>query len=136
MLNCFLGGLGYVFGPMLGTLVPISVGTFVPDWQIPAADLFEPDDRADAVPAQRHIEPRAPLPGRRAEPADLLEISVSPNASAALVAVNNVSFSVREKEILSVIGPNGAGKSTLFNADLVIPAADIGRGAFQGRAHF
>ena len=21
MLNCFLGGLGYVFGPMLGTLV-------------------------------------------------------------------------------------------------------------------
>jgi branched-chain amino acid transport system ATP-binding protein len=31
-----------------------------------------------------------------------------------LVAVNNVSFGVAEKEILSVIGPNGAGKSTLF----------------------
>lgn len=31
-----------------------------------------------------------------------------------LTAVNNVSFDVREKEILSVIGPNGAGKSTLF----------------------
>ena len=31
-----------------------------------------------------------------------------------LVAVNNVSFSVADKEILSVIGPNGAGKSTLF----------------------
>lgn len=31
-----------------------------------------------------------------------------------LIAVNDVSFDVREKEILSVIGPNGAGKSTLF----------------------
>ncbi|MGE0240039.1 MAG: ABC transporter ATP-binding protein [Parvibaculaceae bacterium] len=31
-----------------------------------------------------------------------------------LTAVNNVSFGVGEKEILSVIGPNGAGKSTLF----------------------
>ncbi len=31
-----------------------------------------------------------------------------------LTAVNNVSFGVSEKEILSVIGPNGAGKSTLF----------------------
>lgn len=31
-----------------------------------------------------------------------------------LTAVNDVSFEVRENEILSVIGPNGAGKSTLF----------------------
>jgi len=31
-----------------------------------------------------------------------------------LIAVNDVSFTVAEKQILSVIGPNGAGKSTLF----------------------
>jgi len=31
-----------------------------------------------------------------------------------LTAVNSVSFTVNEHEILSVIGPNGAGKSTLF----------------------
>lgn len=46
--------------------------------------------------------------------ADLLQISGLTKRFGGLVAVNNVSFSVREKEILSVIGPNGAGKSTLF----------------------
>jgi len=40
--------------------------------------------------------------------ADLLEISGLTKRFGGLVAVNNVSFSVREKEILSVIGPNGA----------------------------
>lgn len=46
--------------------------------------------------------------------ADILEISGLTKRFGGLVAVNDVSFSVREREILSVIGPNGAGKSTLF----------------------
>ena len=46
--------------------------------------------------------------------ADIVEIKGLTKRFGGLVAVNQVSFSVREKEILSVIGPNGAGKSTLF----------------------
>jgi len=45
---------------------------------------------------------------------DLLVAEGVEKRFGGLVAVNDVSFSVREKEILSVIGPNGAGKSTLF----------------------
>ncbi len=44
----------------------------------------------------------------------ILQIRDLTRRFGGLTAVNNVSFEVREKEILSVIGPNGAGKSTLF----------------------
>jgi len=45
---------------------------------------------------------------------ELLTISGLSKRFGGLVAVNDVSFAVQEREILSVIGPNGAGKSTLF----------------------
>ncbi|HZP99243.1 MAG TPA: ABC transporter ATP-binding protein [Reyranella sp.] len=46
--------------------------------------------------------------------AELIEVSGLTRRFGGLVAVNDVSFAVREREILSIIGPNGAGKSTLF----------------------
>lgn len=44
----------------------------------------------------------------------ILEVKGLTKKFGGLTAVNEVSFSVNEGEILSVIGPNGAGKSTLF----------------------
>lgn len=44
----------------------------------------------------------------------ILEVKGLSKKFGGLTAVNEVSFTVNEGEILSVIGPNGAGKSTLF----------------------
>lgn len=44
----------------------------------------------------------------------ILDVKGLTKRFGGLTAVNNVSFGVKEREILSVIGPNGAGKSTLF----------------------
>jgi branched-chain amino acid transport system ATP-binding protein len=49
------------------------------------------------------------------------------------IAVNNVSFAVKEGEILGLIGPNGSGKSTIFNmlSGTLVPTA--GSILFAGR---
>lgn len=51
-----------------------------------------------------------------------------------MVAVNNVSFDVEEREIVGIAGPNGAGKSTLFNLITRIPfGPDDGAIQFRGQ---
>ncbi|QBR40405.1 ATP-binding cassette domain-containing protein [Kerstersia gyiorum] len=59
----------------------------------------------------------AALP-RRSQPEPgsmLLEVDAIRKQFGGLVAVNDVSFSIRAGEIIGLIGPNGAGKSTTFN---------------------
>ncbi len=55
------------------------------------------------------------MPQPQAEPPPILQVRHLAKTFGGLRAVNDVSFSVDEGQILGVIGPNGAGKSTLIN---------------------
>jgi branched-chain amino acid transport system ATP-binding protein len=50
----------------------------------------------------------------------------------AVKAVNDVSFSAKPGEVLSIIGPNGAGKTTLFNMISGVYRPGRGRVTFDG----
>ena len=49
------------------------------------------------------------------------------------MAVNNVSLTLNQGEIVGLIGPNGAGKSTLFNLMSGVDKPDAGTIRFDGR---
>ena len=62
----------------------------------------------------------------------LLEIRDLTKRFGGVLAIDHLSFEVKEAEILGLIGPNGAGKSTLFNLINGIFPADAGRIVFRG----
>jgi branched-chain amino acid transport system permease protein len=101
--------------------------------------------------ATREVSPQAPTAKAPAMPvAEALGQHKPPAANApvmlavqglsksfgGLKAVQNVSFDVREGEILGIIGPNGAGKTTLFNLLNGIIRADGGSVRFAGEDIF
>lgn len=63
--------------------------------------------------------PAAPAPARAKRPTGtgdvVLEVRNLSRSFGGLKAVQDVSFKLRQNEILGIIGPNGAGKTTLFN---------------------
>ncbi len=137
-----LGGVGSVWGAFTGAalvkltedqlqvLLPKLIGTagsyeiivfgivlvmvlkFAPDGVWPLLERWLPRRRA-----RRALGEAQPLPARdkpqRGEP--LLEAKAVRKAFGGLVAVNDISFTVRAGDIVGLIGPNGAGKSTTFN---------------------
>ena len=62
----------------------------------------------------------------------LIEVENLTKRFGGLLAVNQVSLEVGEREILAIIGPNGAGKSTLLNLLSGLLRPDGGRILFQG----
>ncbi len=50
-----------------------------------------------------------------------------------LLAVNNVTFNIPNKSIVSLIGPNGAGKTTFFNVLTGLYKPSAGKIVYSGR---
>lgn len=63
----------------------------------------------------------------------LLQVSKLTKKFGGLVAVNSISFSAANNEIVSLIGPNGAGKSTTFNLITGVLKATSGEVWFAGK---
>jgi branched-chain amino acid transport system ATP-binding protein len=64
---------------------------------------------------------------------DILVASRCSKVFGGLVAVNDVSFTLPRRSIVSIIGPNGAGKTTFFNMLTGLYKPSTGRIAFDGR---
>ncbi|MDQ7850582.1 MAG: ABC transporter ATP-binding protein [Armatimonadota bacterium] len=64
---------------------------------------------------------------------DVLQLHRLSKHFGGLAAVNDVSFTVGEGEILGLIGPNGAGKTTLFNVVNGYLPPSSGRVRYAGR---
>ncbi|RAI01816.1 branched-chain amino acid ABC transporter ATP-binding protein [Acuticoccus sediminis] len=136
-----IGGIGTIFGPLLGAvlLVPITefargalgaeaIGLhgFVYGVVLMLVVLFLPNGvlglvhRVAGVGTRGRVEPVAPpaiaLAETRPPVGDtVMRIEGLQKHFGGLHVTNDVSFTLREGEILGVIGPNGAGKTTVFN---------------------
>ena len=73
----------------------------------------------------------APAPANGGGP--ILDASNISKVFGGLVAVNDISFTVPQRAIVSLIGPNGAGKTTFFNCMTGLYKPTTGRVHFNGR---
>jgi branched-chain amino acid transport system ATP-binding protein len=63
----------------------------------------------------------------------LLAVTALTKRFGGVIANDDITFDVKEGEILGVIGPNGAGKSTLFDLITGFQQSDGGRIVFRDR---
>ncbi len=88
-------------------------------------------------PGSRKPDTSLTLPPRErplGAPDVLLQIEKARKQFGGVIAVNDVSFDVRAREIVALIGPNGAGKSTTFNLITGVLATTAGRISFLGKS--
>ncbi|PYI68488.1 ABC transporter ATP-binding protein [Arthrobacter livingstonensis] len=88
---------------------------------IPGVDA----DVAEAAAAERDIAVKVGD--------DLIEVKNLTVKFGGLLALDNVSFTIKRGEILGLIGPNGAGKTTCFNAMTGVYKPTSGQVLLEGR---
>ncbi|MCC2097613.1 MAG: ABC transporter ATP-binding protein [Hyphomicrobiales bacterium] len=62
----------------------------------------------------------------------MLKVKNISKSFGSVAAVSDISFDVRENEIVALVGPNGAGKTTSFNMIAGAMAPDRGQVLFRG----
>jgi branched-chain amino acid transport system permease protein len=112
-----IGLHGFVYGVVL-----VLVVLFMPNGIMGVVGrLLEPKRVVGEGDVATDVAPHAPARARAgedsaAEPGDaIMRVRNLDKRFGGLHVTNNVSFTLREGEILGLIGPNGAGKTTLFN---------------------
>jgi branched-chain amino acid transport system permease protein len=117
----FPGIQGVIFGLAIVCVILVAPeGLF---WKIRDLLRRRPAPPAAVIPAATApvnadtvAAPVPPRPARTRGTGDVvLEVRNLSRAFGGLKAVQDVSFKLRQNEILGIIGPNGAGKTTLFN---------------------
>jgi len=160
VLMSILGGTRHWAGPAVGAAVITALmyaftasdyaiaGKAIVGLVLVLVILFMPRGilgrrRDRTAPAAPHAEPATSrreneVPSARAEPAvradapAILEIFDLAKAFAGVQALSNVTFSVRDGEVLGLLGPNGSGKSTLINVVSGHYRPDAGRILYRG----
>ncbi|MFN3613874.1 MAG: branched-chain amino acid ABC transporter ATP-binding protein/permease, partial [Rubrimonas sp.] len=154
-----IGGIGTVFGPLLGAVLLVPITELARGWLGAGAlglhgfvygvvlmlvVLFMPNGVMGLV--QRWLDglsPPAPPPapkvpaqaraaGRPPIGQPVMRVEGLQKRFGGLHVTNNVSFDLREGEILGLIGPNGAGKTTVFNMISGFLKQDQGTVAVRG----
>ncbi|GIM96422.1 ABC transporter ATP-binding protein [Paractinoplanes toevensis] len=102
----------------------------------PHIETPEELDRSDARPVDEPAPTGGSSPSSSAtgDPDLLLEVDHVTLRFGGVVALNDVSFSLRRGEIFGLIGPNGAGKTTCFNAMTGVYQPTSGAIRFQGES--
>jgi branched-chain amino acid transport system permease protein len=114
-----------VFGLILVLVLkyaPEGLWSFVQRW-LPAPKRVRDWEGAAALPTRTKPEPGSLL----------LDVKAVRKQFGGLVAVNDVSFTIRAGDIMGLIGPNGAGKSTTFNLVSGVLSLTSGEVVFRGR---
>ena len=157
-----VGGAGYVWGGVLGAAIVVVLKEVLQSYlplllhgegeleiivfgvllvallQLAPAGVWPHLVSSLPFPAKRRpFDPLSKLPERAdrrgGEGTVLLQLDNAKKHFGGVIAVNDVSFDVKAREIVALIGPNGAGKSTTFNLITGVLTATDGTITVRGK---